>query len=189
MIHFKSFIKVILIVLVSISCNTVPFEKTIYIHDSFFTGYLKLYKTKQKNKYCLALLDTNRKIIDRIYTPYEVFQMEAGDVNHDKKLDVCLGIIKPTPFDSVLKKRLFIFQIDSGYIRPLWLSSRLVNPLECFRVIQKPENTFIRTIEKQGKENYCVREYNWESFGMTYKKTLNDTISIDKALTILNQIQ
>jgi len=140
------------------------------------------------NKYRISIFDSITGGSDRIYTPYEVFEMETGDVNRDGRTDICIGIIKPTPFDPVLKKRLFIFQIDRDYIRPLWLSSRLVNPLEEFSVCNKKAGCTIKTIERQNKSLYCIHEYRWGSFGMSFLKSLSDSIpDITRAQLALNK--
>ena len=162
------------------------FEKEVRITDSFFDGFVTLKRMENIQKYKLSISDTAHKSIDHIYTPYAVFQMETADVNRDGKTDICLGIIKPTPFDSVLKKRLFIFQIDRGYIRPLWLSSRLVNPLEEFSVTTDSlHETIIRTIERRDPQLFCMRFYKWGSFGMTYLSTEQDSIPYENAKQLL----
>jgi hypothetical protein len=162
-----------------LSCSeNKPFEKEISINDNYFKGQVKLEKVDKPQKYRLSISNSLTGKTDKIYTPYSVFQMETGDVNHDGKTDICLGIIKPTPFDSVLKKRLFIFQIDQDYIRPLWLSSRLVSPLEKFSVAKDSAGKYIiNTLEKQSNDLFYSRTYQWNSFGMTYLKTTKDSIT------------
>jgi hypothetical protein len=162
------------------------YSKTIKINDLFFQGEVKVEKIEKLNKYKVTIINSTTGLSDRIYTPYEIFQMEIGDVNHDGKTDICIGIIKPTPFDPVFKKRLFIFQIDRDYIRPLWLGSRLVNPLEEFRVCKNNNKITIKTIERQINNIYCVNEYRWESFGMSFIKKHNNSLSYSNALLILN---
>jgi hypothetical protein len=169
-------------ILLSACSKPDTFEKVLPIHDSFFKGFVKLEKMERINKYKLSITDSLDKPVDCIYTPYEVFQMETGDIDRDGKTDICLGIIKPTPFDSILKKRLFIFNIDRRYIRPLWLSSRLVNPLEEFTIdTNSRKECIIRTIEKEGTNLYGVRSYKWGTFGMIYQTTLQDSIDYEKA--------
>ena len=164
------------------SCtNDKDYLKTIKINDAFFKGEVTVEKIKKLNKYRISIINSKTGLSDRIYTPYDVFEMETGDVNGDGKTDICIGIIKPTPFDPVLKKRLFIFQIDRGYIRPLWLSSRLVNPLEEFKVCYHKKRCTIQAIERQTKDLYCIHEYRWESFGMSFIKELNDSLSYSDA--------
>ncbi|MGN6646504.1 MAG: hypothetical protein ACTHJT_08235 [Cytophaga sp.] len=173
---------IISLLLLNSCAESGPFEKEVYIKDNFFNGFVKLEKMDRIQKYKLSITDTSKQSIDYIYTPYEVFQLETGDVNRDGKTDICLGIIKPTPFDSILKKRLFIFQIDRGYIRPLWLSSRLVNPLEEFAVqTDSMQQTIIHTMEQTGPQTFCTRFYKWGTFGMTYLSTEQDSINYEHA--------
>jgi hypothetical protein len=179
---------IILFLLLLSSCSKDRgYTKTIQIKDAFFNGKVTVEKIEKLNKYRISIFDSITGNIDRIYTPYDVFEMETGDVNRDGKTDICIGIIKPTPFDPVLKKRLFIFQIDRDYIRPLWLSSRLVNPLVEFKVLNNNKDCTIRTVERRNKSLYCIREYRWESFGMSFQKVINDSLSFTEALLILHK--
>ncbi len=173
----------LLIALSCIACShTNHFEKEVLIKDKSFQGPVRLEHVEKLGNYKLSISNSLTGKTDVIYTPYEVFQMETGDINHDGKTDICLGIIKPTPFDPVLKKRLFLFQIDQDFIRPLWLSSRLVSPMETFEVVHDSTgNYLINTLEKQSKTFYCRRTYQWKSFGMTYIKTIEDSIPYNKA--------
>jgi len=163
------------------------YTKTIKINDSFFKGEVTIEKIEKLNKYRMNIFNSINGSKDCIYTPYEVFDMKTGDMNGDGKTDICIGIIKPTPFDPVIKKRLYIFQIDRDYIRPLWLSSRLVSPLEEFKVCHHKDRCTIKAIERQTKKLYCIREYRWESFGMSFIKTLNDSISYTQANLLLTK--
>lgn len=67
---------------------------------------------------------------------YPVFQIDEGDVDRDGKVDALVGVFKSTHFDSIQRKRLFIFKNHKGYVRPLWLGSRLANLLEDFRFVE-----------------------------------------------------
>ncbi|HVU98733.1 MAG TPA: hypothetical protein VHE34_26100 [Puia sp.] len=168
------------------SCrNTTDFSKSIPVRDAYFKGTVMVERMDKLDKYSISIFDSLTGGSDRIYTPYAIFEMETGDVNHDGRTDICIGIIKPTPFDPVLKKRLFIFQIDRDYIRPLWLSSRLVRPLEEFAVVGSGEGFRIRTMEREKADLFCINEYEWESFGMTYIKTRNDSLDYTDAKALL----
>lgn len=186
---FINFIGIPIILLASFvtcSCtNNTYFSKSIPIRDAYFKGKVIVEKVEKIDKYRITIIDSATGGRDHIYTPYDVFEMETGDVNHDGRTDICIGIIKPTPFDPVLKKRLFIFQIDRDYIRPLWLSSRLVRPLEEFAVLSDEEGCRIRTIERENPEMFCVAEYKWESFGLTFIKILNDSLYYPDAHALL----
>jgi len=169
--------------------NKTPYSKTINITDQYFVGTVTVDKVEKLNKYRISILNSKTGASDRIYTPYEIFDMQTGDVNRDGKADICIGIIKPTPFDSVLKKRLFIFQIDRDYIRPLWLSSRLVHPLEAFWVGKgSDDECVIRAIERQSSELYCINTYRWESFGMSFVEEKYKSLSLAQAQKLLNTI-
>lgn len=163
-----------------------PFSKTIAIQDAHFQGTVILEKVESIGQYRIRIENTTNGERDRIFTPYEVFAMETGDVNGDGTTDICIGIIKPTPFDPSFKKRLFLFQIDRNYIRPLWLSSRLVRPLETF-VLLKSETggDKIRTVEKQDVNHYCVNEYQWASFGMSFVRECRSGLSYPEARSYL----
>ena len=68
--------------------------------------------------------------------PYPVYQFDYGDVTGDGMPEIIVWVIKPTRFDPKPDKRLFIYRIaDEAYIRPLWLGSRVAQPLEDFREI------------------------------------------------------
>jgi hypothetical protein len=183
------FISITIIVIASFyisSCtNHTYFSASIPIRDAYFTGKVIVEKIGKLDKYRITIFDSLTGGSDRIYTPYDVFEMKTGDVNHDGRTDICIGIIKPTPFDPVLKKRLFIFQIDRDYIRPLWLSSRLVRPLEEFAVVSNEDGCKIRTIERENTDMFCINEYKWESFGLTFIKTRNDSLHYADAQSLL----
>ena len=178
-----------LVAIVPFSCSKQePFFKSLEIHDDFFSGTVLIERLVKMGKYRLSILDRTNKRLDKIYTPFEVYAMESGDINHDGRTDICLGIIKPTPFDSTYKKRLFIFQIDQNYIRPLWLGSRLAHTLESFSIQSDEEQKcFVRTIEIIDKNKYCINEYRWESFGLSYVKNVFDNLSIVEAQSLINQ--
>ena len=165
-----------------------PFGKTLTLHDDYFQGTVTLEKVTQLDKYRLRIENSTNGEKDRIFTPYEVFAMESADVNHDGRTDICLGIIKPTPFDPVPKKRLFIFQIDQNYIRPLWLGSRLVHPLETFAVAHDSTGrVLIKTVERQNATQYYVNEYRWESFGMAFVRECHQGLPYETAVACLAQ--
>jgi len=159
------------------------------VSDAFFDGEVKVEKIEKLSKYKLTIFNSITGESDHIYTPYEIFHMETGDVNHDGKTDICMGIIKPTPFDSVFKKRLFIFQIDRDYIRPLWLGSRLVYPMEEFKICKDSDRYTIKTIERQNIDLFCINEYRWESFGMSFLRKHKDSLTYTNAKSLLDNLQ
>ena len=114
---------------------------------------------------------------------YPVYNINFGDVNNDGRPEIVVGTIKSTRFDPKVDKRLFIFKItDDYYIRPLWLGSRVSQPLINFRVNEGK----IQTIEQESDGSYLVGEYKWKSFGLQFVRYLKRNISLKEAQHILN---
>ena len=119
--------------------------------------------------------------------PYPVFQFRISDVNSDKNPDILVGVIKTTRFDTVNRKRIFIFQIYDHRIVPLWLGSRVSQPLVDFNTIIKNDMVFIRTIERERKHHYLVAEYRWKSFGLEFMKYIKRNVILDEANVLLKE--
>jgi hypothetical protein len=117
---------------------------------------------------------------------YEVFRIDTGDVNNDNSTDILVGVIKSTRFDPVSRKRLFIFKLFEGYIRPLWLGSKVSQPLIDFKFIKCNSEGVVRTIESEKDQSYLVAEYRWRGFGLGFMHYLAREITIHQAYKILN---
>lgn len=118
--------------------------------------------------------------------PYPVYRFDYGDVTGNGVPDIAVGVSKTTRFDPKLDKRLFLFRItDDYYIRPLWLGSRVAQPLVDFRIVKEEEAVAIRTIEKEKSGNYLVAEYRWRSFGLEFKQYINRELSLQTAQKLL----
>jgi hypothetical protein len=147
--------------------ENVPFEKKIFVEHDCFKGEVWVEALSAGKGSFIHTRNDLSGVSDRIFTPFSIFDLQTGDINGDALTDICIGIIKPTLFDTVVKKRLFIFQIDRDYIRPLWLGSRLVFPLERFAVVKNKEGPdIIRTMERKTKDHWLIGEYKWASFGV-----------------------
>ena len=99
---------------------------------------------------------------------YPVYKFLYEDISNDGKKNILVGVIKPTRFDSVVRKRLFIFKFYEEEIRPLWLGSRLGMPLEDFFVEEIDGENYIQTIEREKDGSLAIALYKWESFGFTF---------------------
>ena len=118
---------------------------------------------------------------------YPVYNINFGDINNDGRPEIVVGTIKTTRFDPKLGKRLFIFKVtDDCYIRPLWLGSRVSQPLVDFSVKEEKPETKIQTIEQESDGSYLVGEYRWKGFGLQFVKHLKRHISLKEARNILN---
>jgi len=119
---------------------------------------------------------------------YPVFKfIKGGDINQDGNEDLMVGVIKATRRDSVVRKRLFLFQIKNKIIIPLWLGSSVSHPLEDFISYKNDSVTTIRTIEKESNERYLVADYTWRDFGLNFEKYIRRDLTLDNAKEIMNQ--
>jgi len=115
---------------------------------------------------------------------YPVYRFDCADVTGDGIPEIAVGTIKKTRFDPKPDKRLFLFRVTDGlYIRPLWLGSRVGQPLEDFRL--KDGTGIIRTIEKEQNGTYLVAEYKWKGFGLEFKEYIKREITLKEAKGIL----
>lgn len=120
--------------------------------------------------------------------PYPVYQFDYGDVTGDGIPEIAVGVIKPTRFDPKPEKRLFLYRIaDGAYIRPLWLGSRVAQPLEDFRIIRDSIPAKIRTMERERSGHFLVAEYRWRGFGLDFKQYIQREIPKQEALQILKK--
>jgi hypothetical protein len=118
---------------------------------------------------------------------YPVFKMIKGDINNDGDEDIAVGVIKSTRKDSVVRKRLFIYQVRNRSIIPLWLGSSLSHPLEDFTIIQEDSVTLVRSVETERSGQYLVAEYEWFGFGLSFRKYIQRELSYNKAQELLDQ--
>lgn len=119
---------------------------------------------------------------------YPVYRIDFGDVNNDSVPDILVGTIKSTRFDPKIDKRLFIFRITKDYyIRPLWLGSRVAQPLVDFKLKEQNPKSKIRTLEKEQDGTYLVAEYYWRGFGLQFSKYLKRNIPLHEAQIELNK--
>ncbi len=120
--------------------------------------------------------DTNKNmILDEWKLPYPVYNFQIADADNDGQGDIWVGVIKETRFDKNLRKRLFLFKIIEGKIRPLWLGSRMSKPLVDFApaylidsLNENNKKCIIRTIEQEKNGKFLVANYQWQKFGIEF---------------------
>ena len=113
----------------------------------------------------------NMKPTDYAITiPYPVYHFQLGDIDNDGKPDILLGVIKTTHFHPENIKRLFIYKIDNGRIRPMWLGSKISHEIVDFRFVNIKQKPFVKSIEKERNNTYLVAEYQWKGFGLELVK-------------------
>lgn len=130
--------------------------------------YQKVFELQKENDTLHYLKLQGESLQKSWELPYVVFHLDEGDVNNDGSIDALVGVIKSTHYDKIKRKRLFIFKNHSGYIRPLWLGSRLSHPLVDFRFLKGNEGGFIFTLERSSGGEFFVQYYKWRGFGLDY---------------------
>lgn len=103
---------------------------------------------------------------------YPVYRFDCADVDGDGCLDIAVGVVKRTRFDPVVRKRLFLFKLFEGYVRPLWLGSRLSQPLEDFRLDKTHTPALIHAVEQSPDGSLVDAEYRWRGFGLEFVRYL-----------------
>ena len=102
-----------------------------------------------------------------------VYRFTQGDVDNDGRPDLLVGPIKRTPLDKAVRRRLFVYRLDStGQLRPRWRGSQLMFNLLYFKTVPKPNRTYVQTIEQEPDGSYCIGQYHWQGFGLVLDKFL-----------------
>jgi hypothetical protein len=109
------------------------------------------------------------KIINSVLKlDFPIYHFEIGDIDNNGKDDIAVGVIKQTYYDSIERKRPFFYKLNKGYLRPLWLGSRLSHPLENFRIKKVGAVNYLQSIEIERNGNYMVCRYSWNGFGFRF---------------------
>lgn len=104
---------------------------------------------------------------------FPVYRLAQGDVDNDGRPDLLIGPIKRTPLDTVVRRRLFVYSLDSmGALRPRWRGSRLLFNIVYFKAVFKQSRTYVQTIEQEPGGRYCIGQYYWQGFGLVLDKFL-----------------
>lgn len=119
---------------------------------------------------------------------YPVYRFDYGDITGDGIPEIAVGVIKPTRFDPKPDKRLFLFRITNDfYIRPLWLGSRVSQPLADFRLSHESDSVYIRTMEREQSGKYLVARYYWKGFGILFKDYIEREVTENRAQLLLKK--
>ncbi|UII30549.1 hypothetical protein LVD17_19855 [Fulvivirga ulvae] len=134
------------------------------------------------NDYNELVSMSNDSVVSTWPLRYPVFAFQHGDINNDGTEDLAVGVIKRTRYDTLVRKRLFLFQVRNKSIIPLWLGSSLSHPLVEFGILKNEQGgALIRAIEKEPDGQYLIAEYEWYGFGLALRKYIRRKISLEEA--------
>ena len=167
-------------VLTTILLFSMPFVLTATAEEKADSAVFSL---RQVNDTLHVLELSSKQQVSKWPLPYPVYQFQTGDVDGDGKTDAMVGVIKSTRYFPEKGRRLFIFKNFEGHVRALWLGSRLGGILQDFRFV----DGLIRSLETTADNRYVVAEYQWEHFGMGFRRFLAKNVSREEALQVFNQ--
>ncbi|MGI4864126.1 MAG: CapA family protein [Janthinobacterium lividum] len=102
-----------------------------------------------------------------------VYRLAQGDVDNDGQPNLLVGPVKRTPLDSAVRRRLFVYSLDSsGRLVPRWRGSQLMFNLLCFKAVRIRQRTYVHTIEQEPGGHYCIGQYYWQGFGLVLDRFL-----------------
>lgn len=162
-----------------ILCYILLFGTGIYFSCQQDTDEIKCYQDENR-RVCLQPKDdfyTLANIVGEDTTywdlKYPVYQFLYEDISNNGEQNILVGVIKASRFDSIVRKRLFVFKFYEEEIRPLWLGARLGMPIENFSVESIEGKNYIKAIEQEKNGNYATVLYEWDSFGFKFIKYLD----------------
>ncbi|MGI4871837.1 MAG: CapA family protein [Janthinobacterium lividum] len=109
---------------------------------------------------------------------FPVYRLSQGDVDNDGQPDLLVGPLKRTPLDATVRRRLFVYSLDSsGQLRPRWRGSQLMFRIVYFKAVRQGSRTVVRTIEQEPNGRYCLAQYYWQGFGLVLDRFLRRGLS------------
>lgn len=122
---------------------------------------------------------------------HNIYKVQTGRVNDETNFDIAFGVYNKAPSHQVYAKRMFIYYIDDGMLRPKFRCSRFIRPMVDFALADLNDDDFdeIYTIEKY-KDQYSLNMYKQydlkieliSSFDLDFKA---DSFLIDQGLFIV----
>jgi poly-gamma-glutamate synthesis protein (capsule biosynthesis protein) len=156
-------------------------DTIVQISDTFFRGKVHLRRVLKRQLYEISCIDEKTNQENILGLRYPIYRFAVGDIDGDGGTNIFVGTIKSTKFDPIIKKRLFIYQIKNGEIKPLWLGSQLMTPLCDFKVYEENRKFFVKTLEKNYNELYCIRIYDYGTFGLKFIRNVHENLNEKQA--------
>mgnify|MGYP000849223793 CR=1 FL=1 len=97
--------------------------------------------------------------------PFNIWKLEVGDMEGDGEMELALGVYKKSPHHKVMAKRVFLYNIVDGSLKPKFRASRLSLPMDDFILydIDGDGRDEIVSIEIKDK-SYFIAAYHYENF-------------------------
>ena len=110
---------------------------------------------------------------------HPVFRIALGDIDGDGWQDICIGAIKATRHDPVARKRLLVYSLRGGYIRPLWLGSFLGQTIDDFALVHDARGACIETLTgRRTDRSHGRHRWRWQVFGFTHERVPPDATHV-----------
>ena len=121
--------------------------------------------------------------VDRWKIPYPVYQFHVGDIDNNGIDEALVGVIKQTRFFP-LGRRIFIFKVFRNKVRPLWMGSRIGDPLLDFRIVEVEGRHLLRCLGQSETTQplYTVADFCTKKFGVQFVRYRAKEVSYDQAL-------
>lgn len=100
--------------------------------------------------------------------PLNIWKFEAGDVEGDKEEELALGVYKKSPHHQVKAKRVFLYNIVDGKLKPKFRASRLALPMDDFILYDIDDDGRDEVVSIEIKDNtYFIAAYHYKDFHLT----------------------
>lgn len=114
----------------------------------------------QNNKFLQPALDGHKD-----FNPWKII---SSDIDFDGNPDLLVGVFKSTRYDSIPRKRIFVYNREKIFIYPKWFGSRLSHSIVDFKTadINSDQRDELITLEYSEQDNkYKIMSYLWNGFG------------------------
>jgi hypothetical protein len=142
---------------------------------------------KDISRILILTLDNDKIVNSRAaLLPWPIYQFGAGDIDEDNITDLFVGVIKACPYDPVVRRRLFVYEVIDGDIRSKWRGTHVSYDLLEFRIIHLDGKTRILSLEQDKAGLYHIVTYAWASFGPRLINNQTGGKNYEKAFEIFN---